>query len=689
MALRRLGPLLLAVLLAVGLLAAPPSVSEVRAATPNLTIVTSARYDVLPSRNRVKVTVDMTLRNRMKDTATHRYYFDRAFLAVLPAGSAFKLSSSGVRPSVAVSRKTKDYTLLRFNLGRRLFSGKTAKYRLTFELRDKGGSADRDLRIGDSLVTFPVWAYATDSTPGSSVTVVFPEGYTIDVQGSELPKPTVDENGRTIYRSGTLDRPLGFFAYFVGDRRGAYADRAVETAVHDEPVEVLVRSWREDAPWGERVAGLFERGLPRLGERIGLPWPRDGGLVVQEAVTRSTGGYAGLFDPTRGHVDVAYNADDFVALHEAAHAWFNGDLLTDRWALEAFASYYALEVAADLEVKARGEELTEALLASKIPLNSWGPIGREELDVEDYAYAATLELARQIAERAGDDGLQAVWAAADGREGAYQPPEDSAGATTGSGTEGGTPKAAEPERVGGPPDWRGLLDLFEERTDAEYVDLWREWVARPDDLPLLDARAAARDRYDQVLGEADGWALPRPIRDALRAWQFEAATDLLDEAATILEGRDAIDRAAADAGLTPPDSLRTAFEGDDLFADATVEIEAQVLTIDRYEEAVAARPADPDLITQLGLWEETPELDLEAAATAYAAGDLEASARASEAALGTWLGAANVGQGRALIIASVAVGILLALLFAIAALLQRRRNRRRATVVPAIDDVPA
>jgi hypothetical protein len=679
---RRVAAALLALLFAVGVLAVPPSAAEVRAATPNLTIVTTARYDVQPAHGRVKVTVDMTVRNRMRDTSTHRYYFDRAFLAVLPGTSGFKLTSSGARPSVAVSRKAKDYTLLRFNLGRRLFSGKSAKYRLTFELRDRGGSATRDVRVGDSLVTFPAWAYATDSTPGSSVVVVFPEGYTIDVQGSTLPKPTVDGEGRTIFRSGTLDRPLGFYAYFVGDREGAYAARTVKTSVGDEPVEVVVRSWREDAPWGERVAGLFERALPRLGERIGLPWPRDGGLVVQEAVTRSTGGYAGLFDPNRGHVDVAYSADDFVALHEAAHAWFNGELLVDRWALEGFASYYALAVAGDLEVKATPEELTDALLEARIPLNAWGPIGREDAAVEDYAYAATLELARRIAERAGDDGLQAVWTAAAGGEGAYQPPEGSAGATAGSGTTGGTPRAAELERVGGPPDWRGLLDLLEERTGAEYDDLWREWVARPDDLPLLDARAAARERYDAVLDDAAGWALPRPIRDALRAWQFDTATALLDEATVILEGRDAIDRAAETAGLTPPDSLRTAFEGDELFADATAEIDAQLLTIDRYEDALEARPAAPDLITQLGLWEETPEVDLEEAATAYAAGDLESSARASEAALLVWLNAAQVGQGRALIIGSVAAGILLALLFGIAALVRRRR---RGTTIVADD----
>ena len=57
---------------------------------------------------------------------------------------------------------------------------------------------------------------------------------------------------------------------------------------------------------------------------------------------------------------------------------------------------------------------------------------------------------------------------------------------------------SEPETVDGPPDWRALLDLLEERTGLTYDDLWRTWVARDTDLPLLDARRDARTEYDEV-----------------------------------------------------------------------------------------------------------------------------------------------------------------------------------------------
>jgi hypothetical protein len=661
----------LALVAALGLVVAPASPvgpREVLAARPDLTITSTARYDVQPDDRRVRVTLDLTLTNHLKDTTTKRYYFDEAFLAVLPGTSGYKLTWEGDgSPSVKASKKTKTYTLLRLDLAERLYSGKTAKYRLTFNLKDPGGAATRDLRIGDSLVSFPVWAFATDDTPGSSVSVVFPDGYDVKVEAGSIPDPTVDDEGRTIFRSGELDAPLDFFAYLVADRPGAYTEQTIATTVADDPVRVTVRAWPDDPPWAERVSELLTTGLPALGEHVGLAWPHGDRLVVEEAVARTTGGYAGLFDPSEGKVEIAYYADDFVVLHEAAHGWFNGMLLADRWANEAFASYYAMEVAEDLAVEVRDTELTDELRAVRIPLNGWGPVGSEDPVQEDFAYAAGLELARAIAERAGDDGLRAVWADAAAGVQAYQPR-----------AAGGTPETAS-----GTPDWRGLLDLLEARTAATYDDLWRAWVARPTDLPLLDARAAAREQLSEVEAAVDGWRLPRPIRDAMRAWQFEDATDLLDGAAAALEQREAVESAAADAGLIAPDALRTAFEDDDGFDDALAEADAELAAIDAYADAAALRPAELSPVLALGLWGLTPDIDLETARDALARGDLTGSVAASSSAATAWGEADGEGQGRAislgLLAAAVVVGVLTVLL-----MFRRRRTRHRRAMAHRI-----
>jgi hypothetical protein len=206
---------------------------------------------------------------------------------------------------------------------------------------------------------------------------------------------------------------------------------------------------------------------------------------------------------------------------------------------------------------------------------------------------------------------------------------------------------------------------------------------RSSDEALLDQRATARTEYDAVVDEAAGWSLPRPIRDAMRAWQFDTATGLLDEAAAVLEQRDTIEAAAADAGLTPPDTLRTTFEDDDGFGDAQTEIDQQRNVIDHYADAVDTQPKDPDVFTQLGLWDATPERNLEAAKKAYTAGDLEGAVTDADDARMTWIGAASVGRTRAALIAAVVIGILLLLGVAAFALVRLRRNRRQRALAVA------
>lgn len=674
---RRLSLLLFAFLAATALVATPAGTGTVRAAAPDLTIVGNARYDVEPAAKRVRVTVDLVMTNHLRDTKTKRYYFDRAFLSVLPGASGYKLTSPGASSARAVvSKKTSTYTLLQLNLGRRIYSGKTNTYRLVFDLVDAGGAASRDVRVGTSLVSFPVWAFATDSTPGSTVKVTFPAGYQVAVDAGEIPPPETAADGTTTLETGKLDKPLSFFAYLVGDRPGSYAERMETATIDGSAVELTIRGWADDAPWADRVGSLVLRGLPILSQEIGLPWPRQGGLAFHETVSRTTGGYAGLFDPSLGQVEVAYDAGDFVVLHESAHTWFNGGLLADRWANEAFASYYGLEAAKELKIKAGADGLTPGLEAARIPLNAWGAVGREDPKIEDYAYAATLALAREIAARAGVDGLRAVWADGAGKVGAYQPVV----------TAGGEP-AAEPETVDGPPDWRALLDLLEERTGISYDDLWRKWVARPTDLPLLDARRTARTEYDQLVEAAGDWRLPRAVRDAMRAWRFDQATAMLDAATTVLDTRAQITTDAATAGLTVPDTLRTAFEAPDGFTTASQEATAELTAIHGYTAAVEARRAAANTIESIGLWGTNPEGDLERARTLFASGDLGGSVAAAGAAESAWTGAAEAGRARLTSIGILAIAFLLGLVI-LAIWLRGRRRRVPVAAATAIAGAP-
>jgi hypothetical protein len=655
---RRLALGVLAAVVATGLVAAPAAVRDASAATPDLTILGDARYEVVPDDKLVRVTVDLVARNHLRDTAARKYFFDRAFLAVPPGTTNFAITSPSGKPTVRVSRNRSDHQVIALSFGQRIASGKTATFRLTFDLPDPGGAPSRAVRIGRTFVSFPVWAFGyPNGVAGSSVTVVFPKGYAAQVESGELPAPAMDPEGRTIFNSGPLADATAFSAWFIAEGTAAFVDTKVAAEVGGSPVEVTVRAWPEDPEWGLRIGGLFERGLPVLGQLTGVGWERRGPLIVEEVVSQSAGGHSGLFDPAAGRIEIAYYADSLLVLHEATHAWFNGSLLADRWANEAFASYYAVAAAGRLEEPIAPAGLTDELREARIPLNAWAD-GKTQLAPEDrpterYAYAASYELAAQIGERAGFDGLRDVWRAAAAGEAAYQPPHVDAGAVR------------PPETSMGPPDWRGLLDLLEDRTGKTYDDLWREWVVRDDEAALLDARHEARERYAAVVREAGRWELPRSVRDSLRAWRFEQVEAMLGDAEELLARRADLEVTAAAADLRLPTRLETAFEGDAGFAAATAEADAEAATIEALVAAAAARPGAIGPLEQIGLFATSPEETLAAGRAAFSSGDLESAATAASTAYVTWAAAGETGRNRILAATGVAILVVLAILVSV------------------------
>ena len=480
-----------------GSLAARPAA----AASSGLTMTADARYVVDPAKRRVHVAVTLAATNHRTDTKTRRFFFDRAFLAVQPGTTAFKVASAGAKPAVRVTKRTSTYTLLRIDFGKQLAAGASRTFRLTFDLVDPGGAPTRATRIGTTLVSFGAWGFGSSGTPGGTVTVVFPKGFNVDVDAAELGAAATDANGNVTFATGRLASPLTFFAYFVADRPGAYKETTLQVPLAGRTIPVTLRAWPDDPAWAKRVGALLTKGLPALAKDIGLPWTVDQPLVVSEALSRNTTGFSGRYNPPAGQIEIAYYATTFVVLHEAAHAWFDGSLLADRWASEGFASYYALRAAKAIgEKKVSGDVLTPALEKVRIPLNAWSAPGGDAAPVENAEYAAALALATKIGARAGTAGLTAVWQAIHEGRAAYQPSGPRASLETSAAA----------------PDWRGLLDLLEERTDLAYDDLWTAWVVRPEDAALLADRTAIRVRHTALAasGGAVAPAARRPRRAA-------------------------------------------------------------------------------------------------------------------------------------------------------------------------------
>jgi len=642
----------------------PGAAAGVAAAT-GLTTTADASYVVDPAAHRVRVSVSLSATNHLSDTKTRRFFFDRAYLAVPAHTTGFKVASSVAHPTVSVAVRHSTYTLLRIAFGTHLAAGSSRTFKLAFDIPDPGGTATRSTRIGMSLVRFGAWGLASDGATGGSVTVIFPSGFNVDVTGAAL-SPTTDSAGHVVFSTGRLADPTTFLATFSADRPSALHESTLAIPVGSDRIPVTIRSWPDDAAWAKRVRDTLTKGLPILAKEIGLPWTATRPLVVQEAISRTATGIAGRFDPLKGTMELAYYADPVVILHEAAHAWFDGGLLADRWANEGFASFYALRAAHAIGVKThQGDPLTPALRAAVVPLNAWAPAVEGDSSAggttggtapppsgQPVAGAATdaaesaaaLDLASSAAKRAGIDGLRTVWQAIAARQAAYQP----IGA------------AVDVERADAAPDWRGLLDLLQDRTGTDDSDLWSRWVVRPNEASLLADRATVRDRYAAMVERAGEWRMPRVVRDALRVWRYGETGELLDAAARALDDRDTVTAAAAAAGLTPPITMQTDFEGPRGFAAASAEAEAELAAIDAYRAAVAARPAQTSPVAAIGLWNADPDGSLAAAAASFAGGDLQATIRGASFARQTWESAETVGRNRMLAVGASLGAILLA-----------------------------
>ena len=653
----------LAVASAVGFVPALGPVAA-NAAAPSLTMAGATTYDVQPDSNRVAVAVQLIATNHLKDTVTKRFFFRVGYLTVVPGATNFKITTTtkNAKPKVTAIASTETYTNLKIDFGANLAAGKTQALTITFDVRDPGGAPDRTLRISHSLVSFSAWAIATPSTPGATVVVRFPEGYSVTVGRGPLTGPTPDGTGHDLWSSGALDAPLDFVADISADRPTDYAETTRTVAMSAGDATILLRAWPDDPAWRDRVGALIERALPVLEREIGVPWPVDGPLAVREALVRSTGGYAGLFDPADNRIEIAYAASDGIVLHELAHAWFNGGLVAERWAAEGFAAYYAELAARELGIDPSVPPAPSLADPAAIPLNAWRPTGIEQPASETWAYAASLELARQIAVRSGPAAMRIVWSNAARGIGAYQP------AIGGS------------EPAPGPPDWRGLLDLVESGTGMDFTDLWRQWVARPEDLPVLADRATARGYYLRSAALAGDWALPPVIRTAMRAWRFDIAREQLVAADSVVAERDKLLADATQARVTLPGTLRSAFEGNGGLAAAAVEVQAEQATVDALVQAEAARPtehgAGERLIISVGLLFVDPESSLASARTELAAGDLESAYASAQAAEGAWTSAARVGRSRIL-----STALLLLALIAFAVII-RQHNRRSRSEAP-------
>ncbi|HEY7738351.1 MAG TPA: hypothetical protein VIC63_04895 [Candidatus Limnocylindria bacterium] len=628
----------------------PVGPSSVRAGEGLVTLM-DATYDVLPEEARVHVAIDAVSTSLEEDAPEGPVYYAGISLNI-PPGSSNVSASSGSTPLEITVTPIADAIRVDVGFSEQVFLDDSYHYQVVFDLVDEGGAADRDFRIGHSIVAFPVWAFGTPGEDGNSVAVRLPAAFEPSVYGGPL-EQTTDADG-ALRLSADVVNPQDWFAYVTAERPGIFTEVPFNLAVGDRDASLIVRAWDDDPDWGNRIRSLLTDGLPALHELVGLDWPVAGDLKVEESANR-LGDYAGIYNRVTEQINVRYDADATVTLHEAAHVWFNDDLFADRWIGEAWAEFYAVHSAQAIGVTGETFTLTDDLLAAQIPLNDWGEIGAESQDVEAYAYAASYHLAELISERTDFAGLRAVWRAAASDEMAYQPIH----ATGDPQTEQATNQAG----------WQVLLDLLEERTGADYDDLWVTWVADDREADLLATRAATRERYLATVSEAGAWELPEAVRADLGAWQFDDVADSLDTADRVLGLAAELDELADELELEPPNQLRVAFEGSDGLDAALTEVNKELFALEQINDATDGLAADPDPVEWLGLLFSEPEVELDAARTTWEAGDHGSAGEHAEAVLTILDEADDHGRERLGI-----GGVVLLLGAGVVAVVWRRRN---------------
>ena len=563
---------------------------------------TDALYVVDTSGGQVAVRVEVTFTNTLPDPPGQISAFTHVDLAIQAGASQVSAADASgplrvdVTPadgSVVASVRTRS----------RVRYTQSVAFTLLYRLAD---GATADLHVRPEIVRFPAWGFGTSS----QVTIQLPAGYEARADGDPM---LTDLAGASLeLTSGPIADPARWLALITAVHPGDLVTQSASVALASGTVDLQVRAWSEDPAWGKRTLALLVKALPLLEEAIGLPYPRVGPLVITEAAGGETS--TGVLPSANAEIRVAFDAPDFIVLHQAAHIWINEELAADRWIREGLASHYAARVAATLGLAPPPYEpaaRTSELVADAIPLADWreGPASGTE---DAYGYAASWALVERIAKTLGEAPIALALQRVVTGVSAYEPFEPAAA--------GGDGRAYRPVST------RQFLDELGAVSDVDLSGPFRGLAFSADAAHELDARAAARESYARLLTAAGDWGAPDPVRAAMADWRFDEAQALISEASAWLTGRDALLAQVAAAHLAVPDRLRDRYTLGGGGPDASAELQAERAAVAAYA-ALGARVAAPrGPLDAIGLWfAEDPGRLLVSAAESYRLGDLRAS----------------------------------------------------------------
>ncbi|HET6380812.1 MAG TPA: hypothetical protein VFH63_07220 [candidate division Zixibacteria bacterium] len=564
-------------------------------------MTTAATYAVDPNEREIRVSVEVEFTNTTPNPPGQFSVFEVIDLAIHSGATDVTARDGSGALTVSAAENDAGVNVASVRPRSPVRFEQEVAFTLSYVIPD--GAAE-DVRIRPSIVIFPAWSFGT----GGTVTVTLPVIYDVLVDGDELEAQRDGDSWRL--ESGEIADPTRWLSLVTASRPDAYATLERSVALDSGEVALQVRHWTDDQAWGEQTADLLAAALPALEELLGVGYGRSGPLVVVESLPVADGGFA---EPPGGdavEVSVAYSAEPFAVLHQAAHAFISERLATERWVREGFASWAAASLPEELgaEPPFDPEARTEELAEDAFPLVSWGA-GESTPEQDAYAHAAAWNVAAQLAEALGPDGVRMTWARVAAGVNPYEP----------VGEELPEPGGRDPVAV----DSRRLLDHVEAVSGQDLSGPFRTLVFDSASAAALDARAVAREAYASLLEQAGDWGGPEPVQAALAGWRFDEAQERMAEAGAWLEDRDRLLAEAEAAGLAVPARLRDQWRTAGGGPGARAELDAELAVIEAYATAAERAARERSLFERIGLLgAPDPDAQLAEARGLFAEGEL-------------------------------------------------------------------
>jgi hypothetical protein len=481
-------------------------------------------FRLSPGAERVDVTVDVTVTNRIPNKVTvapcpgqpsrtcrttTRFFTDKfGFFSVQTGGRNVKFSGPGVK--ARVDHKNDAFTNYLVDFAP-IYQGQSRTFRVNYQVPAAGPRSRNATRITDAYAHFCWHGQPTDR---GTVTAFLPKTFE---QSTDYGAVAQKRSKKGVILKAKRKTNLGRF-YACTHSFKPHKMVRTET-VSPSGQTVVIEGWPEDPKWTEEITANVVSTLPQLEELAGVPIPGDE-IAVRQVAAQALGPYAGEFDDRSESIRVNEDyGDQLVIAHELAHAWFNGRTIKDTWLAEGYADWMAHE--ANRRACVRPGDYPGK---GKPQLGDWQYLGvdftQREEKVVDYQYEAACDIVQQMEWLVGLERMAEISRALLERTPKY----------------GGTRPKKPPK-----PDWREWLDAVDELGTAQAgrglprtaeLLLVKYGVAKP---KQLKGRAPARARYHEALDAPWGEYMPVAVRNLMDAWQFDKAMRALGVSESIAD----------------------------------------------------------------------------------------------------------------------------------------------------------